>query len=85
MPFLQIFADQLSQTAASLPGANVKHPSSAAVWAYAHLDPPVGDALAEIKGVETKRSSDAVRHIRGDGMRMFLFAGWTSVTGCWLL
>ena len=38
MPFLQIFADQLSQTAASLPGANVKHPSSAAVWAYAHLD-----------------------------------------------
>ena len=32
------FADQLSQTAASLPGANVKHPSSAAVWAYAHLD-----------------------------------------------
>ena len=33
-----IFADQLSQTAASLPGANVKHPSSAAVWAYAHLD-----------------------------------------------
>ena len=38
MPFLQIFADQLSQTAASRPGANVKHPSSAAVWAYAHLD-----------------------------------------------
>ena len=38
VPFLQIFADQLSQTAASLPGANVKHPSSAAVWAYAHLD-----------------------------------------------
>ena len=41
MPFLQNFADQLSQTAASLPGANVKHPSSAAVWAYAHLDIPV--------------------------------------------